>query len=312
VKEGYVAFVVSVRPRSHPQGDPLPLDNIDGKGTSLIDQVVQIGTQLVGRKIPETEPMHQAAHRFDKLDATMWGAGTLLIEGEAGSYGAAGSMVQVQTGTGRPFGVNEASMIPVRACLMTFTGERYGLLISERRGSRTFRYEIERSLLKPGARQGGVTIAIEAHIDPKAWAQFLKDADIASVKAVYRSTRREDYLPTVRTQPKLTLSAEGPLASRLGKSILRGVFDRVSGKAAPDAILLGDLIPRDADSYERERVTIKAENGGLKRTITVGADGVPQWVYETGKRLSLAAAQDSWLAQAEELIQPYRADGGHS
>jgi len=312
VKEGYVAFVVTVRPRNRPKGDPLPLDNIDGKGASLIDQVVQIGTPLVGRQIPETQPKHQTAHRVDKLDATLWGPGTLLIEGEAGTYGADGSMVQVQTGAGRPFGVNEASMIPLRACLMTFPAERYGLLISERRGARTFRYEIERSLLKPAAQQGGVTIAIEAHMDPKAWGQFLKDADVASVKAVYRSTRLEDYLPTVSTQPKLTLSAEGPLASRLGKSFLRGVIDRVSGKTAPDAILVGDLTPRDVDNYERERVTIKAENGGLKRTITVEADGVPQWVYETGKRLSLAAAQDSWLAQAEELIRPYRADGRHS
>lgn len=305
-KEGYVAFVITARARRAPGADPLPLDNLDGKGLDLIDELRSTLSPLVKKVAPETEPRYENAYSFVRTDFA-WSPHAVIVDGEAGPYGAAGRMVDIVDGSNAPFDQKKAAMVPIRAMIMRWPGATRGLLISERRSLRNLRKAVEDGVLKRVGRSADLTFTVATHIDAEAWEEFLGNAQVAQVKAVYRSTRLEDYEPDVRTRPSLTISAEGSTANRLGRSALGAALRKAKGQDA-GAILLGDLEPKHGEGYTRESISITARGGDDVRAIEIENGELPQWVYRTAKRLTKAQAKDTWAADVSRLLGLYGVD----
>lgn len=308
MKEGYVVFVVSVRPHRQPKHDPLPLDDLDGNGLRLVDLVRERLEEYVDRAVPERRRRFESAYAFASLPT--WGDGRVFVVGESGPYGRRGRLKNIDAGDEHPISVNDAALLPLHAGLVTFPDARYALLFCERRGSSTLRSELEEAVLRPVARARKLTLTIETHVDFEEWERFLANSRVASVRAVYPSRREEDYQPNVAESADLTLSAGGGLAHRVGTGLIQNALAAVRHRGSPDpaAVLVGDLRPRREDDYGAPRVSLTATDGDVQRTVKFSEDGVPQWVYVTNGRLTSREARGTWEAAASTLIRPYLAD----
>lgn len=307
-KEGYVVYVVTARERYRPDDDPRPLDDLDGKGADLISLARSAEQPFWQNAAPEKRARHEFAFRFNRGGVSWPGPGRLLVHAEAGPYGRRGRMIQVDTGQDTAFDAKDAAMIPLRAGLMTFPGERFGLLFCERRGSFTMRHDYEATVLKAASKAGNVVIKLETHVDIATWEQFLEDAEIASVKAVYFSTRQEDYMPSVSKESKLAMTVQGGPAERAGRSLFRQMIDSAkAGRSRPDAVLTGDLTPR-GDGFRRDRVVLTGTAFGITRTVTFEESGFPQWTYELEHHPSHRELVDIWEAHGPQLIERYLSD----
>lgn len=307
-KEGYVVYVVTARERGKPKGEPRRLDDLNGQGADLIDLVRAEERRFWDDAVPEKRARYEFAYTFNRGTRPWPGSGRLMIHAEAGPYGRRGRMVQVDTGTGSPFHQREAAMIPLRAGLMTFHGERYGLLFCERRSGLTIKHDYEAAILKPAAKRAGVVVELQQHVDIPTWEEFLEDAQVASVKAVYFSTRREDYLPTEGKDAKLAMTVEGPPAQRAGTGLIRQMLESVKGGGSrPDAVLTADLRPQ-GEGFRRDKVILKATAHEVTRTVVFEQSGFPQWVYELEEHPSTGTLMEMWEDHGPKLIRRYLSD----
>ena len=305
MKEGYIAYVVSAKPHGQPDHDELVLDNLDGHGLALTDLMSARVATFHGRTAPEKRAKYQSAYTFTSSD--VWEPGSLYIAGESGPYGRRGRLKDIDGGDEHPIHTKDATLIPQRAAVIVPEGARFGLLFCERRGVSTLRSELEEALFDDVARANKLKFTIEAHLDYDAWDQFLEHAQVATVRAVYPSKRDEDYLPQISSRSDLTLEIAGGLAHRAGTSLIGQIVTAVKNRAAPTpgAYLVADLRPSDEDAYSEPTITVVAESQGIKRTIRFTETGVPQWIYETGERLTAEQARQTWSVQAPSLLSPY-------
>lgn len=217
-------------------------------------------------------------------------------------------MVRVDTGDGNPFDVKEAAMLPLRCALITVPGERFGLLLCERRGTATLKQDYAHAVLNEVGRLANVTISLEQHVDTAEWHRFLEGADIASVRAVYYSTRREDFQPSLSKPSKLSVALEGAPAQRAGTSLVRQMLASLTSHTSrPDAQLIAELRP-NTDGFDRERVEIRAAHDGLTRTLVFEESGYPQWVYELAHHLGDKELLQVWEEHGPQLIARYLSD----
>jgi hypothetical protein len=329
-KEGYVIFVFTMRPARQADAEPRPLDDVDGTGKDVLQLASAKLTPLVARTEPITIERYETAHDF--TGQTPY-TDMLMVEGEAGPYGTAGKLKDVDNGNDRAFTSREAAMRPMRTMIVRWPGCRHGLLFAERRGASNMRREVEDQVLRPVARELGMKLDLWAHVDVEAWEAFLERSEVSEVRAVYRSTRDEDYLPDERKQPNLTIAAEGPLAKRLGKDVLQTAVGRAKGAvqrmfaldpeerdrgaqvesdtgapaAKPSTYLVGDLRP-SAKEYEDEQVTIRAADATDERLVEITGGRLPQWVYRTDGRLTPAQARETWTVDARRILRTYTRD----
>lgn len=307
MKEGYIVFAVSAKPHGYPNHDPLPLDDLDGNGLRLMDIAREAITPYYGRAAPEKRARYQSAYTFRETPS--WGDDRLFISGESGPYGRRGRLKDVNGGAEHPINANDAALLPQCAGLVAPAGARAGLLFCERRGVSTLRTEIEEAVLTPAGRAHKIKLDIAGHVDFEEWERFLEHARVASIRAVYQSRRREDYLPEISRASDLTLAAGGGLAHRAGMALMREALSAVRHRASPrpDAVLIQDLRPADPEDYSAPQISIEASDGQVHRSIRFTETGVPQWVYETGERLTEAQMRDTWSVAAPSLLRPYLA-----
>jgi hypothetical protein len=276
---GYLIFSVQANVRGR-RADTRPLDDLDGNGANLLHASARVAHRLLQRGV-ETISRFEQAYEVDHWSGR---GGTLLLEAGAGPFGSAGRTVNIDTRVRREYGDRDANLTPLRALLAIAPGSHFGLLVCERKGARHLKNIVERAVLGPVGAQYRLTFDVANHVDLAAWERFVDNATPIQVTSVWRSTRREDYLPEIRTMPELKMTAVGQVAVRAGGDVLRAVRSKVRGEQ-PGAINVRALTPRDAEGYDQTRYEITVRDAdGTQRQVVVEREQLPQWIYELQDR----------------------------
>ncbi|MEV6868537.1 hypothetical protein AB0M44_47145 [Streptosporangium subroseum] len=297
-KYGYVVFQLRAHVRSRPNEVRL-LADLDGKGADTLTLAANFLKQVQGEVLEE--PRYELAHRVDK--AQLFGR-SIMIHGTSGPYGMLGNSVHLDTGEEQEIDERTAMMTSMRTMLLLPQDSNDGFIFCERVGARHFKSALERLVLRPISRTLNMTYKVYAHVDAKAWSDFLETADVREITSIYRSTRLED-VGSLRGQAKdLRITAGGVVANRLGQKLGK-VLSSLTHKEDPVAFNLDeypDLKPGNPDNYERERLELKVGDGYTERLIVVEREQLPQFVYVHKDRLPDAVLRDAWIEHGNELL----------
>jgi hypothetical protein len=279
-RNGYVIFTVTAKVRFRRGAEPIPLDDLTGKGHDLLHEVAREAQKLTRHGVRRIDRYEQA------YEVTRWDGhtGTLFVDGALGGYGTPGNTVNVDTNARRPYTDRDANMTDLTALLAVAPDAREAVLVCERRGGSHLKNVFEQALLRPIENRHRLTINIDTHVDLEAWRQYLDGAIPNKVTAVWRSQRDEDYQPDSRKLPELKMTAEGGMAERVGLEVLRAAR-RKATREPMESIRIRDLTPRDTENYADPRYEIAVTDAaGTQRTVVIEREQLPQWVYPMAAR----------------------------
>lgn len=310
-KVGYVAFVLTARLRrqpgrgSGPPGEPVPLDDLDGKGGDVLDGVASVLRTLTTRPKPERRDSREHAYRYDSVDYTTSGH-YVLCQGAAGPFGVHLRMIDVDIGDESRHDDRKAAMTDLRAMVLRAPGARVGLIICERRSQRMLKDALLHGVLRPVGKHYGVVFTMDAHVDPQAWEDYVKRGAVARVTRVYRPRRREDYVPETVDAGELQMTITGGMARNVAGRVVSALLAAMRHEE-PDAVNISELEPPDGEDFAQQRTSVVLDDGptGTRRTVVVEDGKLPQWVYATDGRMPEPLARTTWSDHARSLLGTY-------
>lgn len=278
-KNGYVIFLVTANVRGR-RKETRPLDDLGGNGESLVHAAAEVAEHRKGEGIRRIDRYEQA-HEI----TGWWGqGGGLLIEAGAGPFGTPGRAVDVDNGLVTPYSERHALVTDLRAYLAVAPQGHIGALVVERRSARHLKDVVQKAILGPVAVKYGLTVNVDPHVDRKAWEHYIGNAQAYGVTAVWRSKKREDYLPETSSYPELKMTATHGMAQRIGNRVMGTLASKARGEPDRAPIVIRELTPPDRDDYEPARIEVAVDDDGTRRTVVIEREELPQWVYETDSR----------------------------
>lgn len=230
---------------------------------------------------------------------------TLWLLADAGSYGLHGNTTNIDTRSRTPFTDRDATMTDKRAMFVIPQESEVGFLFCERRSSSHLKEHLEKTVLAACRRQYGCTINISAYVDYEAWDAFLQRGTGLEVKSVWRPRTMEQRVERsdLQDEGELVMAVRGSLAERATRSV-RDSLRRLAGGPEPEGIEIAtpaNLLPLDAEDYERQRLMFKIDDAGNRGTIVIERAELPQFVYPLQGRLDDPLLRSTWVAEVERL-----------
>ena len=298
-KHSYVIYQIRAHVRNR-KSAIRPLHDIDGKGADLFALIKDQIKKSEG--VVEEDDSVERAHR---IESSRRSERSIVIEAKAGPYGLTGTSVDLDSGDERDYTDRTANMSPLRSMFLIPREGYDGLVFCERVGVSNFRGPIDKTILRPIASDFGLTIKTQAHVDAKAWSQYLDNAHVRKITAVYRSNRREDLGSRRGREQDLKIIAGGPVATRIGRDLGRTILSSLTTQGAPIAYNIDDypdLRPSNRGYYEQERLELQVDDGSSTRLIVVERAELPQFTYVLGGRPSTRTLHQAWAEHGRQLL----------
>lgn len=274
-KHSLVATAVTVRKIRADPNDRLQVDDLDGKGLSVLDLFYGFVAQGIadGGWDDTKSELLVTPTEVDPAGRTV------LMQHESGYYGANGKIRRNAGGqTTYSFGADEAPVIPKRSLFVVPEFGEYAVCLDQRIGlaalPRLFWREFRRAVRK----HHGLLVDISQSADAAAWETFLDQAE--KIHQVTYIQQPDDIADGKVKEVQIGLRkyqvTRDPDAKTLPLDLIPLLRNRSSKK---DRELADKLVMLPSDFGEPSEVSVTVETGDSKRTVDVISDEYPTFVY---------------------------------
>ncbi len=293
-----VATAVTVRRIRSDSTERLSVNDLDGKGLSLLDLFYAFVAQGVDDNGWEDE---KAELLVTPTDVQPLGR-TVLMEHESGNYGSNGRIRENQGGaTTYNFGKHEAPVIPKRSLFVVPVLGDYAVCVDQRIGNSALPKLFWREFRRAVRKHHKLLVDVSQSADAAAWNAFLGNADrihnvtyiqepddIADGKAVPKAVGVRKY-QVARDSDALSLPLE--------------LLDLLRNRENPKNRAKADkLVMLPKDFGEPSEVSVSVQTGDSTRSVDVISEDFPAFIYSlsTGGK---EPSPDVFLSDSREVAQ---------